>query len=782
MRTINNRRPKAFIGAAISVGTQLIGGIIGGAKRRKAEEAARLEQERQAKLQAAKQQASYMTENAENDANVYKNIRNQLMRNGGNIPRKGAAPLIAEGGTAIPIKKDSFLLKGRKHNTGGIIIGKGKNSIEAEGDEVVQITPKQLKVFSAQPILNGNSPAELVQKGAEPSKVFNAQEEFKDKNNLNDDGTKNNSKMKNGGIRKIYPSLSGRYYGKNEGRAIRSLREARSNPNYQYNGNNIPSMPSLNSELKPIKREEPVKKEVSKPKKQSFSSAFAEARRQGLKVFEWNGKKYGTQLASEVTKKPITNKVEPKVTKETKIEPKTKTKVQTIERELPEVVITAPRKKQSTLNNNVSSNKVEPKSSKTNIIPEVNVVGSRIPKMIKDNTFVPSQYSSNNNNITVPRESTSVSLYKGIKSILGVPERRRKKLGGLSRSKDYGSDKKPYPSVKSNDFAGDGRSYPIPTKADARDALRLAGLHGRSDVKAKVYKKYPELKNKKATLGTFGSLTGANRRLLALNQNVPSAGITAGAKIINPSASSINPMNLSSNNGSKGFNLFKGIDKGEAISSGIGAVGTLISGLLNKGSIDKTSAPQVPTPQLIAPAKLKTSVNINPQLSDVRESELSQNRLVEGNTASSVASVARQQRISNNALSQRSRLRGEKENLETQLQNQDAINRQQVASSNAQQINEANRFNSISATQTANDKIQATANNRTQMIEGITSGVRDYQLGVDKKRSEENATAAMMSANPEQMELFLKLMDKNKSRLGNIRSTLFRCGGKKKIA
>lgn len=558
MRTINNRRPKAFIGAAISVGTRLIGGIIGGAKKRKAEKAARLEQERQARLQAAQQQAAYMTENAENDANVYKDIRNQLMKNGGNIPRKGVVPLVAEGGTAIPIKKDSFLLKGRKHNTGGIIIGKGKNSIEAEGDEVVQITPKQLRVFSAQPILNGNSPAELVQKGAKPSKVFDAQERFKDRNNLNDDGTKKKRNMRT-----------------------------------------------------------------------------------------------------------ITGK---------------------------------------------------------------------------------------------------------------------KKLGGLSRKKDYGSDKKPYPSVKSKDFAGGGRSYPIPTKADARDALRLAGLHGRSDVKAKVYKKYPELKNKKATLGTFGSLTGANRRLLALNQNVPSAGITAGAKIINPSASSIKPMNLSSNNGSKGFNLFKGIDKGEAISSGIGAVGTLISGLLNKGSIDKTSAPQVPTPQLIAPAKLKTSVNINPQLSDVRESELSQNRLVEGNTASSVASIARQQRVSNNSLSQRSRLRGEKENMETQLQNQDAMNRQQVASANAQQVNEANRFNSISSTQTANDKIQATANNRTNIIEGLTSGVRDYQLGMDKRRSEENATAAMMSANPEQMELFLKLMDKNKGRLSKVRSSLFRCGGKKKIA
>lgn len=549
-----NQRPKAFIGAAISVGTRLIGGILNSKKQKRQEE----EQRRLVKKQEYQQQAAYMTQQTAIDNDTYADIRNQLMRVGGDTPRKGVTPIVSRGGTAVPIKKNTFLLKGRKHDTGGIVIGKGKNSIEAEGDEVVQITPKQLKVFSAQPILNGNSPAELVQKGAEPSKVFNAQESFKDRNGLNDDGTKKKRNMR---------------------------------------------------------------------------------------------------------------------------------------------------------------------------------------------------------------------------TIIG-----KKKLGGLSRKKDYGSDKKPYPSVKSNDFAGGGRSYPIPTKADARDALRLAGLHGRSDVKAKVYKKYPELKNKKAVLGTLGSLTGANRRLLALNQNVPSAGITAGAKITNPSASSIKPMNVSANSGSKGFNLFKGVDKGEAISAGIGAAGTLISGLLNKGSIDKTSAPQVPTPQLIAPAKLKTSININPQLSDVRESELSQNRLVEGNTASSVASVARQQRISNNALSQRSRLRGEKENLETQLQNQDAMNRQQVASANAQQVNEANRFNAISAIQTANDKVQAAANNRTQMIEGVTSAVRDYQLGVDKRRSEENAIAAMMSANPEQMELFLKLMEKNKGRLGNIRSTLFRCGGKKKIA
>lgn len=554
-----NERPKAFIGALISVGASVAGNLIGKSQQKKAQKQQEEIAQKQAEFSAAQQQAPILSEVLNNNRKNFRTIGNELiMRNGGNIPRKGVVPLVAEGGTAIPIKKDSFLLKGRKHNTGGIVIGKGKNSIEAEGDEVVQITPKQLRVFSAQPILNGNSPAELVQKGAKPSKVFDAQERFKDRNNLNDDGTKKKRNMRT-----------------------------------------------------------------------------------------------------------ITGK---------------------------------------------------------------------------------------------------------------------KKLGGLSRKKDYGSDKKPYPSVKSKDFAGGGRSYPIPTKADARDALRLAGLHGRSDVKAKVYKKYPELKNKKATLGTFGSLTGANRRLLALNQNVPSAGITAGAKIINPSASSIKPMNLSSNNGSKGFNLFKGIDKGEAISSGIGAFGTLISGLLNKGSIDKTSAPQVPAPQLVTPAKLKTNININPELSENRENELRINRLIRGNTGSSAAALARIQSNSYRSLSERNKLRSHKENVETQLYNQDSMNRQQVGAANAQQVNETNRFNSLSTIQTANDKVQATANNRTQMIEGVTSAVRDYQLGVDKKRSEENATAAMMSANPEQMELFLKLMEKNKGRLGNVRSTLFRCGGKKKIA
>ena len=97
---------------------------------------------------------------------------------------------------------------------------------------------------------------------------------------------------------------------------------------------------------------------------------------------------------------------------------------------------------------------------------------------------------------------------------------KKKRMGGLSRDKDYGSKSKPYPKVKSKDFAGKNRSYPIPTKADARDALRLAGLHGRSDVKAKVYRKYPELRKKAKNGGVYTLTTDKGSKLMML----PSTG------------------------------------------------------------------------------------------------------------------------------------------------------------------------------------------------------------------------------------------------------------------
>ena len=124
------------------------------------------------------------------------NIIQTPRSNGRNLPQKqyavgGKIPNVVAGGIAQPLGNNFFYMNGRKHSQGGIDIGPSdKTGIEVEGGEVVETNGNELKVYSAQPILNGASPAQLVMDGANPNKVFKAQEDFKDRNGINDDGTK----------------------------------------------------------------------------------------------------------------------------------------------------------------------------------------------------------------------------------------------------------------------------------------------------------------------------------------------------------------------------------------------------------------------------------------------------------------------------------------------------------------------------------------------------------------------------------------------------------------
>lgn len=124
------------------------------------------------------------------------NIIQTTRSNGRNLPQKqyavgGKIPNVVAGGIAQPLGNNFFYMNGRKHSQGGIDIGPSdKTGIEVEGGEVVETNGNELKVYSAQPILNGASPAQLVMGGANPDKVFKAQEDFKDRNRINDDGTK----------------------------------------------------------------------------------------------------------------------------------------------------------------------------------------------------------------------------------------------------------------------------------------------------------------------------------------------------------------------------------------------------------------------------------------------------------------------------------------------------------------------------------------------------------------------------------------------------------------
>ena len=124
------------------------------------------------------------------------NIIQTSRSNGRNLPQKqyavgGKIPNVVAGGIAQPLGNNFFYMNGRKHSQGGIDIGPNdKTGIEVEDGEVVETNGNELKVYSAQPIINGVSPAKLVMGGANPNKVFKAQEDFKDRNGINDDGTK----------------------------------------------------------------------------------------------------------------------------------------------------------------------------------------------------------------------------------------------------------------------------------------------------------------------------------------------------------------------------------------------------------------------------------------------------------------------------------------------------------------------------------------------------------------------------------------------------------------
>lgn len=721
------------------------------------------------------------------------NIIQTPRSNGRNLPQKqyavgGKIPNVVAGGIAQPLGNNFFYMNGRKHSQGGIDIGPSdKTGIEVEGGEVVETNGNELKVYSAQPILNGASPAQLVMGGANPNKVFKAQEDFKDRNRINDDGTK----YKEGG--KIYqaPDEYKRQIAESGSIIIGGYPTIAGNRNYKF--------------IKGLTKASRIGRTATN---------FINLGRQ--KIYD---------LANKIDNTWINQGIK-------------------------EVYRTT-----------------------------IGKHGSNLPRTID---YI------NKNNIN----------------------ENKKAMGGLSRDKDYGSKKKPYPSVAKKDFAGGHRSYPIPTKADAVDALRLAGLHGRSDVKAKVYNKYPELR-KKGNVGLVVSIngnvknglihspssTGGLRDKLAVGGNrinrhgrtweydekigayVPitnrtinrtsiypinksargetivgsdytfrngrwsknnttnnntnksnidnenrrpqyyaerrlplfedGAGITSGLVRAgwshgNNKGISINNTNIPSlsetkssgktprggrskssqstqsiptktpptavynrnlpkieasipttlpvststpakgttSSDGKGQGKFKNLTTADWIGLGSNVAGSLASYFASKRAINKMRGPGQPT--LISANKLKTKYNINPQLDRIREDKFEAYRDIDSNTASSRVSLARKQRVRNAAGQAANELYGNKENIETNLINQDRRNQQSVRQFNAQQ------YNQYIDRKTAFDNgiREAKLTNVNNLFTGINAGIQDMISRYENRKALNNTIGAMRASAP----------------------------------
>lgn len=723
------------------------------------------------------------------------NIIQTPRSNGRNLPQKqyavgGKIPNVVAGGIAQPLGNNFFYMNGRKHSQGGIDIGPSdKTGIEVEGGEVVETNGNELKVYSAQPILNGASPAQLVMGGANPNKVFKAQEDFKDRNRINDDGTK----YKEGG--KIYqaPNEYKRQIAESGSIIIGGYPTIAGNRNYKF--------------IKGLTKASRIGRTATN---------FINLGRQ--KIYD---------LANKIDNTWINQGIK-------------------------EVYRTT-----------------------------IGKHGSNLPRTV--------DYITNK---------------------LNINEDNKKAMGGLNRNKDYGSKKKPYPSVAKKDFAGGHRSYPIPTKADAVDALRLAGLHGRSDVKAKVYNKYPELR-KKGNTGLIVSISGnvknglihspsstgglrdkfavggnrinrhgrtweydeqigayvpiTNRTInrtstypinksargetivgsnytfrngrwsknnnVNTNNNKPNidngnrrpqyyaerrlplfedgAGITSGlvragwshgnnkgismnntnipslsktkssgktprggrSKSSQPTqsistktpptavynrnlpkveasipttlpVSTNTPAQGTTSSDGKGQGKFKNLTTADWIGLGSNVAGGLASYFASKRAINKMRGPGRPT--LISANKLKTKYNINPQLDRIRENKFEAYRDIDSNTASSRVSLARKQRVRNAAGQAANELYGNKENIETNLINQDRRNQQSVRQFNAQQYNQY-----IDRKAAFDNGIrEAKVTNINNLFSGINAGIQDMISRYENRKALNNTIGAMRASAP----------------------------------
>lgn len=655
------------------------------------------------------------------------NIIQTTRSNGRNLPQKqyavgGKIPNVVAGGIAQPLGNNFFYMNGRKHSQGGIDIGPSdKTGIEVEGGEVVETNGNELKVYSAQPILNGASPAQLVMGGANPNKVFKAQEDFKDKNGINDDGTKakygkekyvvksDNTRVtpimespRNSGIKQgdfIYHPEHKKYNVITSEKLVKSSRNE-GNP-YQHfiftgdvgkQGLEVIDIVDVNSDKFkeiPYSRDHFGKytKGYSRKSRKlggknmivsisgnvknglihspSSTGGLRDKFAVGGKRINRHGRtwEYDEQIGAYV---PITNRT----INRTSAYPINKSaRGETIVGS--DYTFRNGRwSKNNTINNNVNTNTNKSNIDNGNRRPQY-YAKRRLP-LFEDGAGITSGLVragwSHGNNKGVSMNNTNIPSLSATKSSGKTPRRGRSKSNQSTQS--------------------------VPTKTPP----------------IAVY----------------------NRNLPKVEANIPTTL---------PVSTSTSAKGTTSSD-SKGQGKFKNLTTADWIGLGSNVAGSLASYFASRRAINKMRGPGQPT--LISANKLKTKYNINPQLDRIREDKFEAYRDIDSNTASSRVSLARKQRVRNTAGQAANELYGNKENIETNLINQDRRNQQSVRQFNAQQ------YNQYIDRKTAFDNgiREAKVTNINNLFSGINAGIQDMISRYENRKALNNTIGAMRASAP----------------------------------
>lgn len=712
------------------------------------------------------------------------------------MSNKRLRPNIVRGGVAIPIpnKKNYYYMKGRKHEQGGIDIGKNpRTGLEVEDGEVMHISPTEVKVFSSVPFLNGESPAEKVMKGNNPNKVFNAQERYKDVNNINDDGTKNNRNRKNksrygtkkNGFEKIKEMQS-------LANNVSTLENSIISPDYTpyYDTTEVGKLINYSENPDSIEFDR-INRRWYAPKGKGFDKDNF-----GMGVDRYTGGNISDKIKKDSKGREYITEEDERDLRFKRI----KSANQSAKRRIDFI------RKYYNDEGDVTETK---EALLTNLI--YNRGSGKIARVYfnpEDEKYVPMQRAILRGTDDEVREEIN-KIYKesGLANRDSLvndfyKRRNKKRMGGLSRSKDYGSKSKPYPNVYKKDFAGKNRSYPIPTKSDAIDALRLAGLHGRNDIKAKVYSKYPELRKRAKNGGVYTVTSNGKTSLrmipstgkrikfkngsiediektVTLNPEIYSLGLEdeLANKINQPIVNYHTPVEEIKYDilDTKGrFNPITGVDLNtkqdydnrnnimkkrgynSLINYGIGIASNIIGSIIgfnaNKKALDKMKYTKAPVN--LIPSKLKTNININPQLDAIRDQQQAYERQIDANTASSRVALGRKQLGRLNTIKLLNNIYANKENTETELINKDRLNQQAVANQNITNYNtwkeKKNAFE--------NAIIEKQSENTIGLINSINAGVQNAIGNFEKRLAAENNIRAIAAANPNVNPIILKAL------------------------
>lgn len=671
------------------------------------------------------------------------NIIQTPRSNGKNLPQKqyavgGKIPNVVAGGIAQPLGNNFFYMNGRKHSQGGIDIGHSdKTGIEVEDGEVVETNGNELKVYSAQPIINGVSPAKLVMGGANPNKVFKAQEDFKNRNRINDDGTK----YKEGG--KIYqaPNEYKRQIAESGSIIIGGYPTIAGNRNYKF--------------IKGLTKASRIGRTATNFINLGRQKIYDLANKidntwinQGIKeVYRTTIGKHGSNLPRTIDYINKNNINENKKAMGGLSRAKVYNKY-------PEL-----RKKGNTglivsISGNVKNGLIHSPSSTGGLRDKFAVGGTRINRHGRIweydeqiGAYVPITNRTINRTSAYPINKSA----RG-ETIVGSDYTFRNGRWSKNNNVNTNTNK---PNVDNGNrrpqYYAERRLPLFEDGAGITSGLVRAGWsHGNNRGISTNNTNIPSLSETKSSGKTpRGGRSKSSQSTQYISTKTPPTAVynrnlpkvEASIPITLPVSTNTPAQEITSSDG-KGQGKFKNLTTADWIGLGSNVAGSLASYLASKRAINKMRGPGQPT--LISANKLKTKYNINPQLDRIREDKFEAYRDIDSNTASSRVSLARKQRVRNAAGQAVNELYGNKENTETNLINQDRRNQQSVRQFNAQQ------YNQYIDRKTAFDNgiREAKVTNINNLFSGINAGIQDMISRYENRKALNNTIGAMRASAP----------------------------------